>query len=248
MGILSKRSNKYWSGRAPEFSGLRMNEYESPMRNAYEKFLLEILPDSKKDLKVLDVGTGAGFFALILNKLGCQVTAVHFSSEMLVQAKKNAEEKGIKDIVFLQMDAQNLTFPDNTFDFIITRNVTWIVEDAKKMYYHIHRVLKPGGIMVNIDANYGKTFKESDERGEKLVSTTQTIEQQRERNDISEECYITEKRRPSWDVDVLIDLGVSDLRVHLDFNKKLELTGVNPSFTNGLKKDKSHKFAVVAKK
>ncbi|MDD4801924.1 MAG: class I SAM-dependent methyltransferase [Syntrophomonas sp.] len=248
MVSLSDRSNKYWSGRASEFSGLRMKDYESSMRSAYENFLLAFLPDNKKGISVLDLGTGAGFFAIILRKLGCQVTAVDFSSEMLAQAEINAQEKDARGISFIEMDAQNLTFPDNSFDFIITRNVTWVVEDAEKVYYHMHRVLKPGGTMINLDANYGKSFKESDDKGETPTHPTQTLEQLRERNAIAKECSISKEKRPSWDVDLLIDLGVSDIWVHLDLDKKLGLEAANCPYISASNNTKSKIFVVVAKK
>lgn len=248
MENLNDRSKNYWSGRAAEFSGLRMKDYMSSMRTTYEDFLSELLPEHKNSIQALDVGTGAGFFALILKKLGCKVTAVDFSAEMLEQARKNAREKGLPDIVFRQMDAQNLTFADNSFDFIVTRNVTWIVEDARRVYYHIHRVLKPGGILVNLDANYGKVFQESEQRGEAPTHPTQTREQLRERNDLAKACAITQEKRPAWDVEVLIDLGVSKLWVDLDLDKSLGLAEANRPYISGSAQTKARMFAVIAKK
>lgn len=245
---LTDRSNKYWSGRAPEFSKLRMNDYDTDMRMAYEKFLLAFLPKDKEKTKVLDIGTGAGFFAIILRSFGYNVTAVDFSEDMLKEAKKNSFEKGFNDINFIQMDAQNLKFDDNSFDFIITRNVTWIVEDAFKVYFHIHRVLKPGGVMVNIDANYGKVFEEADKRGEEPVHPTQSLKQLRERNDIAKSCNISKENRPEWDVEVLLSLGISEFQVLNDIDEKLGIANLNNLYTSASNKTKAKMFAVAAKK
>ena len=57
------------------------------------------------------MGTGPGFFAIILAEAGIQVTAVEYTEEMLKEAKANAGELSEK-IHFQQMDAQNLEFPD----------------------------------------------------------------------------------------------------------------------------------------
>ena len=40
------------------------------------------------------------------------------------------------------MDVQELTFDDESFDFVITRNVTWNLEKPKQAYQEIYRVLK----------------------------------------------------------------------------------------------------------
>ena len=51
--------------------------------------------------KILDVGTGPGFFAILLAKEGYQVTAVDQNAEMLRCAQENARQAGV-DICFLQ--------------------------------------------------------------------------------------------------------------------------------------------------
>ena len=55
------------------------------------------------------------------------------------------------DIEVLQMDAQNLDFEDDTFDLIVTRNVTWVMEQPTKACSEWIRVLQPGGRMINFD-------------------------------------------------------------------------------------------------
>ncbi len=57
-------------------------------------------------------------------------------------------------ISFKRMDAQNLEFPKETFDYIVTRNVTWNLEHPKRAYREWQRVLKPGGKILNFDANW----------------------------------------------------------------------------------------------
>lgn len=52
------------------------------------------------------------------------------------------------------MDAQNLTFHDNMFDVIVSRNLTWNLDSPAKAYREWYRVLKPGSILLNFDANW----------------------------------------------------------------------------------------------
>ena len=53
------------------------------------------------------------------------------------------------------MDAEAPDFPDEEFDVIVSRNLTWTLPDAEHAYQEWFRVLKPGGVMINLDANYG---------------------------------------------------------------------------------------------
>lgn len=41
------------------------------------------------------------------------------------------------------MDAENPEHDDDTFDFVISRNLTWTLPDAQKAYKEWMRVLKP---------------------------------------------------------------------------------------------------------
>ena len=126
------------------------------------------LPD-KKRIRALDLGTGAGFFSIILHDLNCEVVGIDYSQEMISHAIMNSEKLNCNDIWFLRMDAQALEFPDESFDFIFTRNVTWTLPDPEKAYLEMIRVLAPGGRLMNCEANYGAAFLEADRR-ERLES------------------------------------------------------------------------------
>lgn len=135
------------------------------------------------------------------------------------------------DIKFFQMDAQNLEFPDESFDFIISRNVTWTLPDPQKAYSEMYRVLVPGGRILNFDANYGQAFAEADARGlqeeqRKWSSgeyqyTPQSMEMIRERNDIAASLYICNCTRPQWDIDVLLRLGMQKIEADVGFGSKI---------------------------
>ena len=112
----------YWDERSKTFSETRKREMSGPGGAAWLKLLSEHLPTGRT-LKVLDIGTGAGFFAILLAKLGHNVTGIDMSSSMLHEAKLNALALGVR-AKFQKMNAQETDFDDNTFDAIITRNLT----------------------------------------------------------------------------------------------------------------------------
>lgn len=227
-----ERINTYWSKRAGEFSEVRLQMLAGPTRLTWEAFLKENFPKKEGKIRALDTGTGAGFYAFMLAELGCEVTAIDYSDAMIEEAKKNAELLHYPPITFLQMDAQNMTFPDESFDFIFSNNVTWTVPAPEKVYAEWYRLLAPGGVVVNLDANYGYVFKVADESGwtekmnKKYVEEGQTgIGQRpdmvRERNDITRELSITKEFRPQWDLDRMYRLGFSSVYAEANINARL---------------------------
>ena len=58
---IKEKVESYWTKRADGFFNLRHNEIESAMAKRWIKEITSLLPD-KKDLNILDVGCGAGFF------------------------------------------------------------------------------------------------------------------------------------------------------------------------------------------
>lgn len=224
---IQERINAYWSKRADEFGDARYTDMSSPKRDNWTNLIQKHLPE-RNPLRVLDLGTGAGFFSFILSDLGCTVTGIDYSEEMLKNARRNAERLSFPNIVFKQMDAQDLQFEDESFDFIFTRNVTWTLPDPEKAYREMVRVLVPGGRLMNADANYSAGFKVMDEKGltEKAAEnaktqyqfSAQSLEMLRERNDIAKSLYIADEQRPIWDLRILMSCGVERFWLDLDVN------------------------------
>lgn len=110
---------------------------------------------------------------MILSEAGYTVTAVDYTEEMLEKAKENLgkyTKYGLERVTLQRMDAQNLEFADETFDVVISRNLTWNLEKPEQAYQEWMRVLKPGGVLLNFDANwYGYLYDE-----EKKKRTRQT--------------------------------------------------------------------------
>ncbi len=129
---LLNQIEEYWTKRAEGYSQVNQGELATQQRKTGWENLREHLPEKKpEDVKILDIGTGPGFFAIILAQAGYQVTAVDYTEEMLREARHNAGELAEK-IQWLQMDAQNLDFPDQTFDAVVSRNLTWNLENPTR--------------------------------------------------------------------------------------------------------------------
>ena len=102
--------------------------------------------------RVLDVGTGTGIIALdVAARLGPQgkVVGIDLSDGMLATASKKAQQKGLESRTeFLKMDAENLTFEDNSFDAALSLYALRHFPNPDKSVNEIFRVLKPGASIV----------------------------------------------------------------------------------------------------
>ena len=102
---------------------------------------------------LLDVGTGPGFFAILMAKAGWRSVGIDCSAAMIETASHNAREAGV-DALFRQEDIHAASFPDGSFDYIVCRNVTWILYNPEKAFREWFRLLKPGGRLLYVDANW----------------------------------------------------------------------------------------------
>ena len=226
MENISKRIEKYWDTRSADFSRVRRMEIEGADFTAWNEIIKKHLP-AGKNLKVLDVGTGAGFFAVLFSKLDCKVTGVDMSSKMLVEAEKNISAFNCR-ADFYKMNAQELTFGAESFDVVISRNLTWTLPDAMQAYKEWFRVLKVGGVLMNFDSDYGnKNFLNEETCAKGEVAD----EMLTECNEIKNSLRISMHNRPRWDIELLENLGLkvtsdSDIAPLVHVDKKLDYDAV----------------------
>ena len=119
-GMILSQIEQYWTGRAEGYSQVNQHELTTGQDRVWLGEIRRHLPEGT--LKILDVGTGPGFFAILLARAGYDVTAVDYTEAMLEEAKKNAGTLSSK-IRFQRMDAQKLDFPDGYFDAVISRSL-----------------------------------------------------------------------------------------------------------------------------
>lgn len=152
---LITRIESYWSTRADAFGKLRREELAGDKARRWKDEIMAHLPVMDKSMKILDVGTGTCFFAILLAKMGHMVTAVDISPKMIAEAKAWARQENCP-AEFLQMDVCAPAFADDSFDCIMSRNIAWTLPDPEKAYGEWLRILKPGGTLINFDADYGR--------------------------------------------------------------------------------------------
>ena len=222
MNNIESRVQSYWTKRAHNFNIVRKNELNSSISERWREEIVHFLPEGKV-LQILDVGTGTGYFAILLSQSGHQVTGIDLTDAMLKEARDNAALYQVHP-TFQQMDAQKLAFWDQSFDVVISRNLTWTLPNAEHAYGEWMRVLKTGGVLLNFDANYGKEDV-ADTKGLPEAHAHFKVG-----NEMLEECEriksqlpISRKNRPAYDVAVLCENTAGEIRIDTSLGKRIYL-------------------------
>jgi 2-polyprenyl-6-hydroxyphenyl methylase/3-demethylubiquinone-9 3-methyltransferase len=99
----------------------------------------------RRDVKILDVGCGAGFLSNRLAVEKYDVTGLDLSQESLDVAKRHDATGSVQ---YRQGDAMNLPFKDESFEVISAMDFLEHVEDPENLVKEIGRVLKPNGLFL----------------------------------------------------------------------------------------------------
>lgn len=226
--MIQNEIKQYWEGEAQAYSDSIKEELLSFKKQAWLDLILEYAPQ-KKDLKILDIGTGPGFFSVILSEAGFDVTAIDCTENMLHEAEGNLKAAGVSAKLKL-MDSHKLDFPDNEFDLIINRNVTWTLHDPKAAYREWHRVLKDGGRLLIFDSNFAHRFVDDEleakyqqalkEAAEKGFTRKGHVDQE-ESYRLTKLFYLTDKKRPQWDLQEFVEIGFKKIILDHDIIKRV---------------------------
>lgn len=225
----------YWTSRVEKFSELKLEELNSDMA---ERWLIELekyLPKGlKSTIKILDIGTGTGFLALLLARCGYNVIGIDLTKDMIKSANKTAKTLNIK-ADFCVDDAEKPDFATESFDVIVTRNLTWILPNLEKSYVNWYMILKKGGVIINFDGDYCREnveYKNLEEHAHKVINDSQWDLYEKIKSDIREVSF----DRPNWDSELLDKIGFRDIiidntlgdRIYLEKDKFFNPT---PIFT-----------------
>lgn len=106
--------------------------------------------DIRAGATVLDVATGTGHVALAAARRFCETTGVDIVPALLERARQRAAAENL-DITFAEGDAQDLTFADNSYDYVFSAIGAMFAADQEAVARELVRVCKPGGTigMVN---------------------------------------------------------------------------------------------------
>lgn len=99
--------------------------------------------------RILEVGVGTGL-SLSMYPKTVKVVGIDLSAPMLNQARDQAKDLPQVEAL-LEMDAQKMTFEDNSFDKVVAMYVASVVPDVGQLHEEIKRVCKPGGEIIYLN-------------------------------------------------------------------------------------------------
>ena len=106
--------------------------------------------DIQPGARVLEIGAGTGT-SFPAYPTHCEVTGIDLAPDMLERARRKIEKNRWQHLKVLEMNAQDLQFSDDTFDFVMAFHVVTVVPDPVKMIAEAKRVCKPGGHIVIVN-------------------------------------------------------------------------------------------------
>lgn len=117
--------------------------------NAYWALTETVLEEYRRlggEPRLLDFGSGSGFYALSFAKIGYRVEGFDISEESVAQARRAAEKYGLADRVSFRVGvAEQLDYDDGSFDVVVGIDILHHVEIGAAIR-EARRVLKPGGL------------------------------------------------------------------------------------------------------
>jgi phosphatidylethanolamine/phosphatidyl-N-methylethanolamine N-methyltransferase len=96
----------------------------------------------------LGVGTGTSFPAYPRH---CQIIGIDLAADMLAQARAKIAKNSWSHLQVMEMNALNLTFADNSFDYVTAFHTVTVVPDPVRMLAEAKRVCRPGGKIVIVN-------------------------------------------------------------------------------------------------
>jgi phosphatidylethanolamine/phosphatidyl-N-methylethanolamine N-methyltransferase len=101
--------------------------------------------------RILEVGVGTGL-SLPHFRRDSRVVGIDISAEMLAKARRRVEQDRLAHVEGLYvMDAENLEFPDNSFDAVLALYVASVVPSPARFAAEMRRVCIPGGTIVLVN-------------------------------------------------------------------------------------------------
>jgi len=97
--------------------------------------------------RVLEIGVGTGV-NLPLYPRDCSVTGIDLSTSMLDRAQRRVTRRRLSNVHLLHMNAEALTFPEESFDVVYAPYSISVVSDPVKAVHEMRRVCRPGGRFV----------------------------------------------------------------------------------------------------
>lgn len=139
------RANWWSSENFDKWKGHYISEY--PRGEFILRTLRRDLPGfDPAGMRVLDVGCGDAGVVIAFAEAGAVATGIEPYERSVERGRVRAEEHGVGLELKIGV-AEELPFPDASFDLVLIDNVLEHVQDRERTLAEIRRVLRPGGLL-----------------------------------------------------------------------------------------------------
>jgi len=131
----------------------RASGYQSDFNDRMMDRIVGLLKPPPESL-FLDAGCGIGDHSARIGRHGLRCIGVDISDAILEDARRKISRDGLDGMISFQTEKlEQLSFPDEHFDFVHCRGVLMHIPEWERALRELCRVLKPGGKLVLIEAN-----------------------------------------------------------------------------------------------
>jgi SAM-dependent methyltransferase len=135
-----------------EFERLTANKRFYSIDRRSRRFIADWLAARCRGKRVLDYCCGDGYYSIVAARNGGSAVGIDISAVSIENCKRIAAEQAVSDRTeFVVMDAENLRFPDDSFDLACVSGVLHHL-DLPRAFGELARVLKPNGAVVSLEA------------------------------------------------------------------------------------------------
>ncbi|MEO1247625.1 MAG: class I SAM-dependent methyltransferase [Pseudomonadota bacterium] len=137
-------ANRFWDRHAPGYAKRPVAD-----QDAYETKLEVTRKYLKPNSRVLEVGCGTGTTAIAHAPYAGEIIATDLSAGMLEIARQKATAAAVSNVEFRQSTVEQLDEATGSFDMVMAHSVLHLLEDKDAALRLLHKLLKPGGVLVS---------------------------------------------------------------------------------------------------
>jgi len=135
---------EWWNNAEHDYDAIAAHGVHSETEKELWTEVITQLLGAEQKLKILDMGTGTGFLALLLAEMGHDVIGADWAESKLDKAKEKMKRAG-SVVNFVVEDAENLSFEAEQFDAVVSRHLIWTLANPASAFKEWARVTKSGG-------------------------------------------------------------------------------------------------------
>ncbi len=156
--VMKNKVDKQKELQKKYYDQIEFEEYEKSRkvkRNQMRKLDAQLeISKLSPESSILDVGCGTGIQLRWLLEKGYRPSGIDLSSGLIEKLRERLNKEGIGDKIELkQSDAEDIQYPDNTFDQVMGTAILHHVPNPGKVVKEMARVVKPGGWVTVAEPN-----------------------------------------------------------------------------------------------